>query len=154
MPVKETQKCESQYGCKICCIMDLNKNVTLWKKHATYERTIKLDFKCDCVTECVIYLYVCKLCKNNESFYVGQTQNSAQQRANGHRGKFNPITYKKSALSYHIHNDHPQYATRKLRNYRLGIIKQTSAANLDKDEDYYNELLHAKLSLNRYKVTA
>ena len=134
--------------------MNLNKNVTLWKNNAAYERTIKLDFRCNCVTECVIYLYVCNLCKDNESFYVGQTQNSAQQRANGHRGKFNPITYKKSALSYHIHQDHPQYTTRKLRNYSLGIIKQTSAANLDKDEDYYNELLHAKLSLNRYKVTA
>ena len=154
VPFKETQKCESGHGCKICRIMNLNKNVTLWKNNAAYERTIKLDFRCNCVTECVIYLYVCNLCKDNESFYVGQTQNSAQQRANGHRGKFNPITYKKSALSYHIHQDHPQYTTRKLRNYSLGIIKQTSAANLDKDEDYYNELLHAKLSLNRYKVTA
>ena len=57
-------------------------------------------------------------------------------------------------MSYHIYKDHPQFTSRKLRNYGVGVIKATSAADLDKEEDYYNELLHAKLSLNRYKVTS
>ena len=152
--IKDTQRCNNGNGCMTCDIMKLKKNVTLWKDNAAYKRTIKLDFKCDCLTECVIYLYVCNICKNNESFYVGQTQNCMQSRANGHRTGFNPITYTKSALSYHIYKDHPQFTSRKLRNYSVGVIKTTSATDLDKEEDYYNELLHAKLSLNRYKVTS
>ena len=46
--------------------------------------TVKLDFKCNCITENCIYIYVCKLCKGNESFYVGQTTNTCRTRANGH----------------------------------------------------------------------
>ena len=98
-------------------------------------------------------LYVYNLCKQNENFYVGQTVNSCWDRANGHRGNFNPITYEKSALSFHIYRDHPQHTAKKLKNYRLGVIKSSNAADLDRNEDYYIEDLHAKLSLNRYKVT-
>ena len=153
-PIRETQRCDNGNGCRTCSIIDLKKTVTLWKNNAAYKKTIKLDFRCNCLTECVIYLYVCNICKNNESFYVGQTQNSSQVRANGHRASFNQNMFTKSALSYHIFKDHPQYTAKKLSNYSLGIIKATSAADLDKDEDYYNELLNAKLSLNRYKVTS
>ena len=134
--------------------MDLNKSVTLWKNDAARKKTVKLDFRCDCKTECVTYLCVCKLCKDNDSFYVGQTANDCQTRASGHRGNFNPKTYTKSALSLHIYKDHPQHTDDKLKNFSLGIIKSTSAADLDRTEDFYVEHLHAKLSLNRYKVTS
>ena len=137
-----------------CEMMDLKNTVTLWKKNPAHKRTVKLDFRLDCTTECVTYLYVCRLCKENDSFYVGQTANSCQTRANGHRGKFNPKTYTKSALSLHIYRDHPQHTGEKLKNFSLGVIKSTSAADLDRTEDYYVEYLHANLSLNRYKVTS
>ena len=149
---KETQECGA--NCMTCKVMDLNKSVTLWKKNPVHKKTVKLDFRWDCKTECVTYLYVCKLCKENDSFYVGQTANSCQTRSSGHRGNFNPKTYTKSALSLHIYKDHPQHTDDKLNNFSLGIIKSTSAADLDRTEDYYVEHLHANLSLNRYKVTS
>ena len=114
---------------------------------------MKLDFRCDCLTECAIYIYVCNICVDNDSFYIGQTHNSCRSRANGHRACFTKKKYQKSALSHHIYKDHPQHIKEKLSNYRMGVIKSVSPANLDRAEDYYVEHFDAKLSLNRYKVT-
>ena len=148
-----SQKCNGHGNCMICDIMNLPESVTLWESHPKYEITLKLDFRCSCSSDNIMYLYVCKWCKNNESFYVGQSVNTCRQRANGHRSKFNEQLYKKSALSYHIFHDHPEKARFKLKNYDLGILKSTSPVNLDRLEDYYIDITHAKLSLNRYKTT-
>ena len=150
--MKESQKCNKGNGCKSCEIMNLKKNVTLWKNNETLRKTVKLDFRRDCLTECAIYIYVCNICVDNDSFYIGQTTNSCRKRANGHRAHFNICSYEKSALSQHIYEDHPQYITRKLSNFSKGIIKSVSAANLDRAEDYHVERYNAELSLNRYKV--
>ena len=150
---RDTQKCNGP-GCMSCDVMDMKDSVTLWKNNPAYRRTVKLDFRCNCTTECVTYLYICKLCKQNDNFYVGQTANNCQRRANGHRGNFNPNTFRKSALSFHIYKDHPQYIDRKLNNFSLGVIRSSNATDLDRLEDYYVDHLHAKLSLNRYKVTS
>ena len=152
-PLKENQKCNGGHGCKSCEIMKLKRRVTVWK-NKEMEKNVLLDFHCDCTTEHVIYIYVCNLCPDNDSFYVGQSVNSCRDRANGHRGQFNRVDYKKSALSYHMFNDHPLYVNKKLSNYSLGVIKSTTPGNLDRLEDYYVEHLDAKLSLNRYKVTS
>ena len=133
--------------------MNLPRKLTLWKDDKNYKTDIKLDFFSDCSTECVIYLYVCNLCENNRSFYVGQTVNSCQKRANGHRASFNESNFKKSALSYHVYKDHPDHTADKLSNYSVGILKACSATNLGRTEYYYVEILKANLSLNRYKVT-
>ena len=151
--LRETQKCNGGYGCKCCEIMKLKRSVTLWKNTAM-EKKVTLDFRCDCTTEHIIYLYVCNLCPDNDNFYVGQSVNSCRDRANGHRGKFNKKQYKKSALSYHMFKDHPQHVDKKLSNFSLGVIKSTTPLNLDRLEDYYVDELEAKLSLNRYKVIA
>ena len=134
--------------------MTLEKEFTVWKENENCRKNVKLDFKCNCQTDCIIYIYVCKLCKNNESFYVGQSINSCQKRANGHRACFTETLYEKSALSHHIFKDHPNFMKEKLSNYKLGVIKSTSGENLDRAEDYFVELLNADLSLNRYKVTS
>ena len=147
----ENQKCNKR-GCKSCKIMNLPRRVTAWKNNEQYEKHIKLDHTCDCSTECIIYIYICNLCKNNESFYIGQSVNSCQSRANGHRANFSTLNYKKSALSHHIYKDHPEHTAEKLANYSLGVIKTCRATALDRSEDYYVEYLNANLSLNRYKV--
>ena len=152
--IKDTQECNKGHGCKSCKIMKLKENVTLWKNNDMYKRTVKLDFRCDCTTECAIYLYVCNICIDNDSFYLGQTTNSCQKRATGHRACFTKSNFKKSALSFHIYNDHPQYISKKLSNYSMGVIKSVSAVNLDRAEDYHVERFNADLSLNRYKVTS
>ena len=102
IPVGVDQQCHGKNGCKTCELMNLQKSVTLWKDHPVYKTQIKLDFRCNCKTENVIYLYVCKLCESNDSFYVGQTVNSARGRASGHRGSFKSRKYTKSALSHHV----------------------------------------------------
>ena len=153
-PVGADQRCNGGNGCMTCDMMKLTKNVTLWKDHPVYKTNIKLDFRCNCKTENVIYLYVCKLCESSDSFYVGQTVNSARGRANGHRSKFNNKAYTKSALSHHVFLDHPEHFNDKLLNFDLGVIKTTPAMNLDRAEDYYVELTKADLSLNRYKVVS
>ena len=140
-------------GCKSCKIMKLEKSVTLWEKHPDRKTTVKLDFRLNCAAENVVYLYVCKLCQNNESFYVGQTVCTCRGRANGHRAKFKDEDFRKSALAHHTHEDHPEHFGKKLNTYKLGIIKATQPMNLDRLEDYYVEATKADLSLNRYKVT-
>ena len=151
--VKENQKCGNGNGCKSCEIMSLERKVTVWKGNDK-EKTIDLDFRCDCSTELAVYIYVCDLCESNASFYIGQTVNSCRSRANGHRSCFNRANYKKSALSYHMYKDHPTHIDKKLSIYRLGIIKSTSPSEIDRLEDYYVAHLDAKLSLNRYKVVS
>ena len=135
-------------------MLNLEKNVVLWKDHPAYETTVRLDFCCNCTTESVVYLYICKLCDSNTSFYVGQTVNSARDRANGHRSNFTSKAYTRSALSHHIYVDHREHFRKKLLNFDLGVIKSTSAMNLDRMDDYYVELTRADLSLNRYKVVS
>ena len=61
--------------------------------------------------------------------------------------------YKLSALSYHIFRDHSEKVGEKLKNYDLGILKAASPRELNRLEDFYIDLSHAKLSLNRYKTT-
>ena len=146
------QKCRVN-GCMTCKVMNLEKKVILWKDGPTRRITVKLDFTCNCITENCIYLYVCKLCKGNESFYIGQTTNTCRGRANGHRSNFNYKDYRKSALSYHVYEEHSDHLMKKLDNYRLGIVEAKNPMDLDRAEDYYVELTNADLSLNRYKVT-
>ena len=150
---RENQKCSSSGSrCKTCELMHIPKTVTLWQDHPN-ETVVNLDFRCNCLSEHIVYLFICKLCPKNKSFYVGQSVQTCRDRTNGHRGKFNLKTYTKSALSCHMFKDHPQNFDNKLQNYDLGIIKSTSPLDLDRCEDYYLELTKAHLSLNRYKVT-
>ena len=41
-------------------------------------------------------------------FYIGHTICRLRDRCSGHRDSFKPGCYKKSALAYHIFNDHPE----------------------------------------------
>ena len=151
LKVKDDQECKIGV-CKSCSLMNINKTTTLWKGQPK-EVEVTLDFRCDCSSENIVYLFICKLCPNNMSFYVGQTVNTCRTRTNGHRAKFNTKYYTKSALSVHIFKDHPEFFDNELQNYDLGVLKSTDPLNLDRLEDYYIDLTNAHLSLNRYKVT-
>ena len=154
-PEGENQKCESASNrCMTCDLMDLDRTVVLWKNHPDRRQTLKLDFRCDCATEYVIYIYICKHCEFNDNFYVGQSVNTARARANGHRSPFNRNDYKQSALSHHVFIDHPDKMEEKLKDFRLGVIKCTTPMNLDRLEDFYVIKTDAELSLNRYKVVS
>ena len=148
------QKCLSR-NCKTCEIMDLEEKIHINK----YK--INLDFRLNCNTVNTIYLYVCKHCTGKEGFYIGKMP--CNRRANGHRtcfslmqdknDKLNREKYKLSALSYHIYDKHNKYFEDGLKNFKMGIIKQTSPQNLEKLEDLYIRNTKADIcGLNRYKV--
>ena len=119
----ESQKCGGS-GCMTCKVIGLKKKVSLWNDQPERKVTIKMDFRCNCITENCIYMYVCKWCENNSGFYIGQTTNTCRQRANGHRSNFNFSDYKKSALSYHVYEEHPDHIMEKLNNFELGSRKE------------------------------
>ena len=51
VPVGPDQKCRGGNGCMTCENMNLKKNVVLWKDHPEYKTSIRLDFRCNCITE-------------------------------------------------------------------------------------------------------
>ena len=116
-------------------------------------KEVKLDFRYNCKSDNLIYVFICKLCPKNDNLYVEQTTNSCRGRNNGHRGKFNVDDYKESGLSFHIFEDHPDHITLKLKKISLWIIASTSTQNLDRLEDFYVDWTEAELSMNRYKIT-
>ena len=117
--------------------------------------TLKPSKFLNCKSECVIYAAICKLCSD---FYIGKTVCPEHIRMNGHRDKFHPEKYDKSALSMHIYVDHPecknQTPTECLANYQIILVENTSAVNLRQREDFYIWITQAELRhLNRYKVS-
>ena len=116
--------------------------------------TIKPSRSLTCKSECVIYLALCKLCAD---FYIGRTMNEEHLRMNGHREKFHPDKYDKSALAMHIFNDHPEHIGQSpnegLLNYNVILLETGSAENLRRRESYYIWATKADIKhLNRYKV--
>jgi hypothetical protein len=155
-PKNTNQKCLGR-NCKTCEIMNLEEKIHI----NNYK--INLDFRLNCNTVNTIYLYVCKHCTEKEGFYIGKTTMSCNRRATGHRAcfslmqdkndKLNREKYKLSALSYHIYDKHNKYFEDGLKNFKMGIIKQTSPHNLEKLEDLYIRNTKADIcGLNRYKV--
>ena len=94
---KNNQKCNAN-GCMTCEEMGLPRKIKINNVE------IKLDFRKNCKTDNVVYVYICKHCKGNEGHYFGQTTDSMHIRANGHRSCFKneKEKYTKSALAYHI----------------------------------------------------
>ena len=101
--------------------------------------TVRLDYSLDCGTEFIVYLYLCQHCDNpcRDGFYFGHSVNCLRERNNGHCACFTEILYKKSALSYHIWDKHREHFHHKLDNFRGGIVKSTSPADLERAEDFY-----------------
>ena len=98
-------------------------------------------------------MYTCKHCPDNKEFYFGQTNNCLRERANGHRACFAEAKYKKSAMSFHTWEVHKELFHKKLDNFVAGIVKSSSAHELDRNEDFYVVKTKADLvGLNRYKV--
>ena len=117
--------------------------------------TLKPSKFLNCKSECVIYAAICKLCSD---FYIGKTMCPEHVRMNGHRDKFHPDKYDKSALSMHIYIDHPEFKnqtpTQCLANYQVILVETTSAVNLRQREHFYIWITQAELRhLNRYKVS-
>ncbi len=122
-------------------------------------KDIKLDYRYDCSMNSVVYLALCKLCKdqepqNSNNFYFGQTVNTLMSKCNGHREKFKMEKFDQSALSMHVMDKHPAYFGDKLNNFDFGVVKAVDAMQLDRVEDCFIYVTKAdSVGLNRYKVS-
>ena len=144
----DSQRCGSKGDRCFTC-----ENIGIEKSIVLNDFPVKLDFRLNCNSENVIYVYICKHCPDNTEFYFGQTINCLRERANSHRSCFAETKYKKSALSYHTWEAHRELFHNKLDNFRAGIVKSTSAHMLDRAEDFYVVKTKADIvGLNRYKV--
>ena len=144
----ENQRCGAK-NCKCCQIMCVEPSITV------NGFNLKLDFSLNCANLNCIYVAFCRYCNVDCGIYVGQSITKVNKRMNGHRCRFRyeDELYKKSALSHHIFEKHPEHFHLKLKNFKLGVVKATSAMNLDKLEDYYLTQTKADIyGLNRYKV--
>ena len=117
--------------------------------------TIKPSKFLTCKSDCVIYVARCKICFD---FYFGKTMSEEHVRMNGHRDKFNPDKFDKSALSMHLFTDHPDRVDAipigGLCNFEVVLLEGVNAMDLRKREDYYIWITQADLRhLNRYKVS-
>ena len=73
--------------------------------------------------------------------------------ASGHRGSFKPGCYKKSALAYHIFNDHPEVLSEGLNNFAFGVLKQVDPRFLPDAENLFIVQFKADTKhLNRYNL--
>ena len=152
MPTLSDQRCLSK-RCKTRSTMNLDKTVLVNGK------PVKLDFRCNCSTESIIYVAICKICSeenhnNVNNFYFGQTVNSLMSRCNGHRDKFKPDRFDQSALSMHVMDCHVEEFGSKLNNFDFGVVKSVNPIDLDRAEDCLIYSTKADIvGLNRYKVS-
>ena len=102
--------------------------------------------------EDIVYIAYCMVAGCND-FYIGHTINRLRDRCSGHRGSFKPGCYKKSALAYHIFNDHPEVLSEGLNNFAFGVLKQVDPRFLADAENLFIVQFKADTKhLNRYKA--
>ena len=94
-----TQKCNGT-GCHQC------PNIINTPKVNSQERTVPIPKTLNCKSRNVIYLWLCKLCGEEEA-YFGRTTQEFRDRTSGHRSCVNDETkIEKSALSMHVKDKH------------------------------------------------
>ena len=108
----------------------------------------------NCKSECLIYAALCKICGD---FYFGKTINEDHTRMNGHRDKFCPDKFDKSALAMHLYRDHPgnvgNTPREGLSNFNIVLLESVNAVALKRRESFYIWSTNADTNhLNRYKV--
>ena len=144
-----SQKCDGP-GCMTCPLLSTTRTLSINGKN------IKLDPNLNCKSSNVIYLAQCRICSagegtRKEDSYIGQTLQPVHRRMNGHRNKFNVEDHRKSALSSHCFDKHPDSFS--LNNFILGVVKRVKAADLDRAENRLIDVYRTKLfGLNRISV--
>ena len=137
------QKCNAG-GCLQCPLATTDKTITVNKQKITIQNNL------NCKTNNAIYLWKCKLC-NVEDSYFGRTVQKCHKRTNGHRVCFNNGDLQKSALSMHANDKHPDNMS--LENFEIAVVKKVSPSNLKREEFRVIDKYRTKcLGLNRYNT--
>ena len=149
---QETQKCTGS-GCKCCRHMGRSGDTFNINNG---ELTVPSRFNCK--TENCIYMAQCNLCSSLraegislEDTYFGQTTQKFHKRINGHRACFNAEDYKKSALSLHAMENHPDHFD--INIYKMAVLREVNPRCLNREEFRYIEKFRTNsFGLNRCKV--
>ena len=139
----ENQKCNAP-NCKQC------PPVNTAKKLSINNINISIPPSLNCKSRNVIYLWRCKLCQENDS-YFGRTTQKCHSRTNGHRGCFNDEDkWDKSALSMHAKDAHG--ADFSLENFTVSIVRKVSPQRIRREEfRFIDKYRTIPKGLNRYK---
>ena len=139
----DTQRCNAR-GC-LQCPLSNEKN-----KVSVNGDMVRIPRHLNCKSKNVIYMWICKLCKEKD-VYFGRTTQECHNRTNGHRASFDDEKWDKSALSMHARDMHQTSFS--LDIFSVSIVKKVSPQQLRREEyrfiDKYQTL---SLGLNRYKV--
>ena len=134
-------------GCKTCSLLS---DTFIPVKTNSYTHVVPENLTCK--SKNVIYFAQCKLCRNSQGSYTGQTQQPLHKRINNHRWDFiNQPS--KSALAYHSTEQHG--GTLNLNDFMFSILHQSQPTNLNRLENLYMEKFRCRtLGLNRCNIVA
>ena len=119
---------------------------------------LRVPSRFNCKTGNCIYMAQCNLCSSLrtegislEDTYFGQTTQKFHKRINGHRACFNAEDYKKSALSLHAMENHPDHFD--INIYKMAVLREVNPRCLNREEFRYIEKFRTNsFGLNRCKV--
>ena len=142
----DSQRCTTR-GCKTCELLDEALSPAQTNSHCH-----KLPHNLTCKSKNVIYFAQCKLCKNVQGSYVGQTQQPFHKKVNNHRYIYHNSP-EKSPLAYH--STHKHMGTLNFNEFRFYILQQSAPTNLDRLENMYIQKFRCRtLGLNRCNILA
>ena len=139
----DDQHCNGR-GCRQCPLVN-DKNIV-----EINGNSLRIPSHLNCKSKNVIYMWVCKVCGEKET-YFGRTTQTCRDRSSGHRGCFSEEKWDKSALSMHAREAHQTQFS--LENFAVAVVKKVSPQRLRREEYKFIDRYQTNtLGLNRYKV--
>ena len=137
------QKCNAR-NCQQCPLVNASNQTIVNNARIPSAKSL------NCKSRNLIYLWQCKLCRENNS-YFGRTIQKVHERTNQHRGCFtDPTKWELSALSMHARSTHGENFN--LNNFRISLIKKCSPQRIRRLEFKYIDKYRTRTcGINRYK---
>ena len=138
----DDQHCKSR-GCRQCPLVNGSTSVVI------NGNTLYIPRHLNCKSRNIIYMWICKLCREKET-YFGRTTQECHNRTSGHRGCFDQEKWDKSALSMHAREVHQMQFS--LDIFTVAVVKKVSPQRLRREEYKFVEKFRTNaMGLNRYK---
>ena len=139
----DDQHCNGR-GCRQCPLINEENIVEI------NGNTLSIPRHLNCKSKNIIYMWICKLCGEKET-YFGRTIQESHDRSSGHRGCFNGEKWEKSALSMHAREVHQTNFS--LDIFKIAVVKKVSPQRLRREEyKFIDKYRTNSLGLNRYKA--
>ncbi len=138
------QKCNGP-GCKQCPLVNTDQQITINNRRVNTPAP-----NLNCKSKNVIYLWQCKLCTRDNS-YFGRTVQPSHKRTNTHRGCFmKEEEWEESALSMHAKSCHGNNFS--LNNFKISLVRQCTPQTIRREEFKYIDKYKTRVrGINRYK---